>query len=448
LNVATWQAGIKVLRGKLGLIIVVTLVTTIVLDTILLRTYDLYSKGASSNWTIPIFVSLISISILAQFSLLHDLRKNKVKIRRKVGTSFTRIHVVVSIVQFVLALNLIISIISIVTQSSYTTMNLMVGTTISYATTISLLLLLAIRFLRWFRSRRNIELLLYGISAASILISAMLTLLFSDLTLSHLPQNVRFRVGGTSIYIPSGSIEEKLAGINYLFVPLSFLITWLSTATLLRGYSKKHGNLRYWIVISIPLLVFMSQYIIQTFRISDLLMVTDPVFFGSLFTLLFIFTKLAGGILFGMAFWIISRRIQNGKTVRQYLVISAYGFLLLLLSIQILGIIVVPYPPFGILTISIAGMASYLVFVGIYGSAVTMTENSKLRIEIRKAVTESKFLESISSAQLENEIEKEVVAVSKNFQDKLLKETGMHLDMDEGDVKVYVQEVLNEIKKK
>ena len=149
-----------------------------------------------------------------------------------------------------------------------------------------------------------------------------------------------------------------------------------------------------------------------------------------------------------MAFWVISRRIQNGKTVREYLIISAYGLLLLLLSIQILGIIVVPYPPFGILTISIAGMASYLVFVGIYGSAVTMTENSKLRTEIRKAVTEFKFLDSISSAQLENQIEKEVVAVSKNFRDKLLEETGIHLDMDEGDVKDYVQEVLNEIKKK
>jgi hypothetical protein len=77
-----------------------------------------------------------------------------------------------------------------------------------------------------------------------------------------------------------------------------------------------------------------------------------------------------------------------------------------------------------------------------------MTENSKLRTEIRKAVTECKFLDSIGSAQLENEIEKEVTAVSKNFQDKLLKETGMHLEMDEDEVKNYVQEVLNEIKKK
>jgi hypothetical protein len=364
------------------------------------------------------------------------------------GTRFTQLNIVIAVIQSLLAVNLIVSIISIVTYSSYSTMILILGVTISYAITISLLLLLTIYFVRWFSSRGNIELLLYAISAASIVISAFITLLFSDLTLSHLPANVRFRIGGTSIYIPSGSLEEKLAEANYFFVPVSFFLTWLATATLLRAYRKRIGYLGYWTIISIPLVIFMSQYLIQVFKISDQLIVTDPAFYGSLFTLLFIFTKLTGGILFGLAFWLISRKIQNGKSVREYLIMSAYGFLLLLLSIQILGIIVVPYPPFGILTISIAGMSSYLVFVGIYGSAITMTENSKLRAEIRKTVSELGFLDSIGSAQLENKIEKEVVSISKNFRDKLLKETGISLDMDEGEVKDYVHEVLSEISKK
>jgi len=86
--------------------------------------------------------------------------------------------------------------------------------------------------------------------------------------------------------------------------------------------------------------------------------------------------------------------------------------------------------------------------MGIYGSAITMTENSKLRGEIRKAVTELGFLDSIGSTQLENKIEREVASISKNFRDKLLKETGLNLNMDEVEVKNYVHEVLNEIKKK
>ena len=355
------------------------LVVTIILDSVLLRTYDLYSKATTSAWANPTFILTVSISILAQFLLLDMLRRNKEKMKTKTASRFVQLNIAITVVQSLLAVNLIVSVISIVTRSSYSTMILILGVTISYATTISLLLLLSIRFVSWFGSRRNIELLLYAIAAASIAVSAIITLLFSDLTLSHLPPNVRFKISGSSIYIPSGSVEEKLAEANYLFVPLSFFLTWLASASLLRSYRRKHGNWGYWALISIPLVVFMSQYLIQAFKISDQLITTDPVFYGSLFTLLFIFTKLVGGVLFGMAFWLISRKIQNGRSVRDYLVMSAYGFLLLLVSIQILGIITVPYPPFGILTISIAGMSSYLVFVGIYGSAIIMTENSKLR---------------------------------------------------------------------
>ena len=304
------------------------LVTTIILDSVLLRTYDLYSKATTSAWANLTFILTVSISILAQFLLLNMLRRNKEKIKTKTGTRFKQLNVAITVVQSLLAINLIVSVISIVTHSSYSTMILILGVTISYATTITLLLLLSIRFVNWFGSRRNIELLLYAIAAASIAVSAIITLLFSDLTLSHLPPNVRFRISGTSIYIPSGSVEEKLAEANYLFVPLSFFLTWLASATLLRSYRKKHGNFGYWALISIPLVVFMSQYLMQVFRISDQLITTDPVFYGSLFTLLFIFTKLAGGVLFGMAFWLISRKIQNGRSVRDYLVMSAYGFLL------------------------------------------------------------------------------------------------------------------------
>ena len=371
------------------------LVVTIILDSVLLRTYDLYSKATTSAWANPTFILTVSISILAQFLLLDMLRRNKEKMKTKTASRFVQLNIAITVVQSLLAVNLIVSVISIVTHSSYSTMILILGVTVSYATTISLLLLLSIRFVSWFGSRRNIELLLYAIAAASIAVSAIITLLFSDLTLSHLPPNVRFKISGSSIYIPSGSVEEKLAEANYLFVPLSFFLTWLASASLLRSYRRKHGNWGYWALISIPLVVFMSQYLIQAFKISDQLITTDPVFYGSLFTLLFIFTKLVGGVLFGMAFWLISRKIQNGRSVRDYLVMSAFGFLLLLVSIQILGIITVPYPPFGILTISIAGMSAYLVFVGIYGSAITMTESSKLRAEIRKTVTELGFLDSI-----------------------------------------------------
>jgi hypothetical protein len=62
-----------------------------------------------------------------------------------------------------------------------------------------------------------------------------------------------------------------------------------------------------------------------------------------------------------------------------------------------------PYPPFGLPTISFIGLASYLVLAGIYSSAISAAEDSKLRQSIRNfALKETKLLDSIGMAQMEH----------------------------------------------
>jgi hypothetical protein len=41
--------------------------------------------------------------------------------------------------------------------------------------------------------------------------------------------------------------------------------------------------------------------------------------------MIFAFSKSAGGILFGIAFWIIARRLGDSKIVREYMIISAWS---------------------------------------------------------------------------------------------------------------------------
>ena len=60
-----------------------------------------------------------------------------------------------------------------------------------------------------------------------------------------------------------------------------------------------------------------------------------------------------------------------------------------------------PYPPFGLITSSFMGLSSYLLFVGIYSSAIYVAEDSKSRQTIRKtAIKEAKLLDSIGTAQI------------------------------------------------
>ena len=99
------------------------------------------------------------------------------------------------------------------------------------------------------------------------------------------------------------------------------------------------------------------------------LRISDPVLFGIIYNLIFSVSKPAGGVLFGIAFWTVSRHLTN-KTVKTYMIISAYGMTLLFAADQPISLILIPYPPFGLVSICFMVMATYLVYLGIYSSAL------------------------------------------------------------------------------
>ena len=191
---------------------------------------------------------------------------------------------------------------------------------------------------------------------------------------------------------------------------------------------------------------FLSQFPALLLNIFDFLIEEDPFFYGYLLTLVFTLSKPAGGILFGIAFWIMSRNIPRTIAVRDYLMISALGFVLLFISDQAIVLISIPYPPFGIAAVSIVGLSCYLIFVGIYYCAVSLSYDYNVRREIKKvAIQESKLLGSIGSAQLENDITKKVMAITQK-QDFAPQNLGVSSSLGEDDIKKYVEEVLHEIK--
>ena len=127
---------------------------------------------------------------------------------------------------------------------------------------------------------------------------------------------------------------------------------------------------------------------------------------------------------------------------------SAFGFVLLFVSNQGVVLVSSPYPPFGLPTISFIGLASYLVLTGIYSSAISAAEDSKIRQSIRNfALKETNLLDSIGVAQMEQEIEKRVLVLTKQNQDRMAEETGIQSSLSEDDIKQYLDQVIKEVKK-
>ena len=228
---------------------------------------------------------------------------------------------------------------------------------------------------------------------------------------------------------------------------MSFILTWVATVLLLHNYSRKLGRAKYWILVSIPLVYFLSQFQPLFLNVFEPLRLSEPILFGIVYTLFFSATVPAGAILFGIAFWSVARNMSR-NIVKQYMMISAYGMMLLFSSNQASGLALTPYPPFGLTTISFFGLASYLLLIGIYSSAISVAEDSNLRRSIRRfAMKESRLLDSIGMAQMEDEIQKKVITFTKRNQDRMAEETGIQSSLTEEDMKEYLEQVIREVKK-
>jgi Ca2+/Na+ antiporter len=132
-------------------------------------------------------------------------------------------------------------------------------------------------------------------------------------------------------------------------------------------------------------------------------------------------SKAAGGIFFGVAFWTMAKTIHSDSIVRQYLFVAAAGFVLLFVADQAVVIVNAPYPPLGLTSISLTGLASYLIFAGIYSSAVSVSQDLKRRKSIRNfALTEASLLDSIGSAHMEQEIQNKVIMLTKQNREKMV----------------------------
>jgi hypothetical protein len=162
-----------------------------------------------------------------------------------------------------------------------------------------------------------------------------------------------------------------------------------------------------------------------------------------LFSLGGIFT----GVVFGAAFLSVARTLKKESILRKQMIMAAYGFLLF----YIVGSAYASqaaYPPFGLASVSLTGLSCFLIYSGLYSSAVTVSQDITLRKSIRRSVTEqSKLLDSIGTAKMDQELQSRVLMVTKKLSDKLEEETGVETSMTEEDIKEHIEMVRKEIQR-
>jgi hypothetical protein len=432
--------------GKQLFIIVSVVTIVLLLDTSIIRISDLTLKSTSS-WTLGLFAIIAGIPLVGQNLILRFI-KQKVdeSIAAQKNLPLNSIHKAAVTVHYVLATLLVFVILQMLITSRYDVVLLTTGITISYVFAIIMMVILCHRFFSWFRLNKSYVVSLYGISSITLAANLSITLWLVSSILLALPGEV---MPHPILNVPSFSANPVKIIPNYAYVITtiaSFIITWCATTIgLLKNYTHRTGKFTYWLLLILPLAYFVSQFLVFSLGRLGPVLILNPIFYGILFTILFTLTKPIGGIIFGIGFWMIARNIRKNNVIRNYLIISAYGFLLLFASNQAIVLTFAYYPPFGLVTISFVGLSAYLVLLGIYSSAISMSKDASLRREIRRlAIKESKLLDSIGSAQIEDEVRKRVLHIARlNKSD--LGEAGLPSALDEEDVNQYLGDVLKEI---
>jgi hypothetical protein len=425
-------------------ILIYIIIIALIVDISIVRIAT--SIGGIGPSYMTLFVVMVVVFAVGQYTILTFVKRERKYIEYKISSRITGRRLIdkaVIVSQYALLAILASVILQMAYTSSYHVLSLKAIIFISYSLSFALLALLTKRFFSWFKSNRNLVVLVYASAISMLSINSVITIIYTNNEFVNAPEfilNIKSLTGGYE------STDVLLGSTYTLTSILAFILMWAATILLLKHYSRKIGKAKYWIAVGIPLAYFLSQFQPLFLYSFGHLRLEDPVLFGIVYNLIYTIAKPAGGILFGIAFWTVAKNISN-PAVKKYMLISAFGIMLLFTANQPTFLLLVPYPPFGLVTISFTALASYLFYLGIYSASVSISEDSKLRQSIqRAAIKEStQFLDSIGTAEMEQEIERRVVLMTAATKEKMEKETGISSSFDHEDIRKYLQKVLQEI---
>ena len=146
----------------------------------------------------------------------------------------------------------------------------------------------------------------------------------------------------------------------------------------------------------------------------------------------------------------MSRSIDHVQ-IKNYMIISAYGMMSMFTSNQPTGLIQAPYPPFGLVAAAFFGLAPFLFLIGVYSSAISVSQDRNIRKYIKNYAKQLTFLGGIGSAEMEKEIQKIVKNVITEVEVKaqtLENTTGIESSLQEQDIKEYGKIAIQEARKK
>jgi hypothetical protein len=420
----------------------------LLIDSLISDVSSIVNQTVSEGDRIIFFsFSLIVIIFTGAYAVYHFSKK----VDRDLGSnvSISLISKVVPAIQILIIIILLLILVEIILHNQYSVYLFTTAIVLSLTAGGFLMGLLTIKFLRWYFRKKSLIILLYLASS----------LLFTVILASTIIPQALVTLQTSPSYIGSHSIETKffqaktldlepflriISTANWLVIPLA-LVLWASTILMLYPYMKNNGSKKLHFLLYAPLVSFVIGNIFLMIFLPTINSIFDSeVIF---YTMLAFGSILTEGFLLGLAFVTLAKKVAVSvrNKIQDYLKISAIGIISLFICFfanPSSG----SYLPFGLLSVSFFSFASYLFFVGVYSSAITISSDLSLRRTLRISVLDqSKFLDNIAIADLNEELETHIDNVIKNH-DLASYENEEKKGLSEQDIKNYALEILEELR--
>jgi hypothetical protein len=433
------------ISNRQATLVIIILVAFLIPDTMINTVSDFLVPQITSVWGISFFVVISIVFAISQYLLLRFVWLKTKDIRSK-SFLFNGLQKIVIGSQYILLLIIVMIVFQILFLSQFYTAFLIWSTVINLLLTISLLGILARQLFLWYLyyKRGSFVILSYAVGFVIMSMTFSLALL---LDLHSLSSKQDIVTPNSEVIFPDFDDANWLLLIfHYVYQYsdlISFIFIWGASALLLLHYRKRVGLVKFWVIISLPLIYYLGS-IVEVVGIYEPQSDTEFYFFYLYISLY----SIAGGLMFGITFIAIARKIDNPK-IKGYMTLTAFGFILLYISSP-MTLVATSYPPFGIASLSFSGLACYLLLIGLYSTAVTLSQHAQLRKSIRSSINEqhSKLMDGIGMSELQREIDKRVTPLVQRHAEQMNMEAALDFTISEEEVKQYMNEILRDLHEK
>ena len=425
------------------LFVVAVVVILQVLDKTFGNTLTMSLENIFPQASLMVFSLMVLISITVQFVLFRNTRKSIERSRSRLGQI---IFVVSTLLQYFAAGFLIIILFEALFTSQYSVdlLELVVG--ISLITSSLLLAILSSRFVRTYVNSPSKVVLAYSIAITVLSLSGIIAFIYIDNFLQGKPDYIAPYFNPWISYSPTASPDLVFA---YQFTAImSFVSMWIATIFLTSRYASKSKKIKYWTIVSIPLVYFTSLYLIPLLQQQDLLGqlgIEDIPIYAYSYNFLLNTAKAAGGIMFGIAFFLLSRTIMHVQLKRSIIMAGA-GLILLFGASTSSLVIMATYPPWGVISMTFLITGSYSLLVGLDSAAFYLATDSSLRkIIATSSQKEHDILKALGHAESQRMVIDKVNNISKRVYAEIQKDKLFAISSEPTNIQGYINEVLGEV---